>query len=95
MGDHGPVVELQAEEGAGPELGSTEDIFRAPAPEGLLTIWLEEPAPLIIQSRPASAWWQLVGRGLDRRAPGDRRAEASFSLLSIVGFLLHLPTEAP
>lgn len=33
MGDPGPVVELQGEEGAGPELGSTEDIFGAHAAE--------------------------------------------------------------
>lgn len=60
MGDPGPVVELQGEEGAGPELGSTEDIFSDHEAEGLLTIWLEEPAPPVIQSRLlqlCGSWW--------------------------------------
>lgn len=60
MGDPGPVIEPQGEEGAGPELGSTEDIFGDHVAGGLLTIWLEEPAPLITQNRLlqlCGSWW--------------------------------------
>lgn len=90
MGDPGPVVELQGEEGAGPELGSTEDVFCDHVADGLLAIWLEEPAPLIIQSRLASALGQLVGRRLDCQARGDGRAEARRTLS-----LASYPFESP
>lgn len=106
MGDPGPVVELQGEEGVGSELGSTEDVSRDHAAGGLLTIWLEDPAPPIIQSRPTSAWWQLVGRRLDCWAPGDRRAEAFFVFhpfliscsilpLTLPSHTRHLPATLP
>lgn len=82
MGDPGPVVELQGEEGAGLELGSTEDSFCDHVADGLLAIWPEEPVPQIIQSRPASALGQLVGRRLDRQALGGKE-DSFFSLLSL------------
>lgn len=103
MGDPGPVVELHGEGGAGPELGSTEDVSRDHAAEGLLTIWLEEPAPPVIQRRPPSALWQLVSRRLEGRAQGVRGAEARRTLPSascplLVSFsilLLTLPATLP